>query len=83
LDSARPRLVTAFNDTDRASERHVPAVFSQGNVEKWGGHNSSFCKFRVSEFFNSRACYRPLSQARNPLSHEDVESHFKGELLKK
>jgi hypothetical protein len=24
-----------------------------------------------------------LSEARNPLSHEDVESHFKGELSKK
>ena len=24
-----------------------------------------------------------LTQARNPLSHEDVESHFKGELSKK
>jgi hypothetical protein len=24
-----------------------------------------------------------LTKARNPLSHEDVESHFKGELLKK
>jgi hypothetical protein len=24
-----------------------------------------------------------LAKARNPLSHEDVESHFKGELTKK
>jgi hypothetical protein len=24
-----------------------------------------------------------LTQARNPLSHEDVENHFKGELSKK
>ncbi len=24
-----------------------------------------------------------LAKARNPLSHEDVESHFKGELAKK
>jgi hypothetical protein len=24
-----------------------------------------------------------LTKARNPLSHEDVESHFKGELAKK
>jgi hypothetical protein len=24
-----------------------------------------------------------LAKARNPLSHEDVESHFKGELSKK
>ena len=24
-----------------------------------------------------------LTKARNPLSHEDVESHFKGELLKR
>jgi len=32
---------------------------------------------------NEVVCSVILTKARNPLSHEDVESHFKGELSKK
>ena len=32
---------------------------------------------------NEVVCSVVLAEAKNPLSHEDVESHFKGELAKK